>query len=72
MSEQESASSTYHVCQFSGQTDTFDFLTQICPKIDFGVGISKNLSANSGSAPPRDHVGKFSVKKNNFEVFDLN
>ena len=29
------------MCQFSGKTDNFDFSTQICPKMDFGVGISE-------------------------------
>ena len=30
------------VCQFSGKTDIFfTFLVQICPKINFGVGILK-------------------------------
>ena len=32
----------------------------------------KNLSADSRSAPPRDHVCQFSVKMNNFEFFGLN
>ena len=27
--------------QFSGKTDNFEFLAQIHPKLDFGVGISK-------------------------------
>ena len=32
----------------------------------------KNLSADSRSAPLRDHVCQFSVKMDNFEFFDLN
>ena len=37
----ESASPIYHERQFSGKTDIFEFLAQICPKKDFWVGASK-------------------------------
>ena len=39
--DSESASLRHYVHQFSDKTDNFDFLAQICPKMDFGVGISK-------------------------------
>ena len=42
MLEQESASSRYHVCQFSVETDNFTFLTQICPKRKLGFEIQKH------------------------------
>ena len=57
---------------FQTKWTTLTFLAQICPKIDFGVEISKNLSADSESAPPLYNVCSFSVKINNFEFFHLN
>ena len=56
---------------FQAKRTSLTFLTQICPKIDFGWNL-KNLTADSRSAPPRDHVCQFSVKMNNFELFNLN
>ena len=35
--DSESAIPKYHVCQLSGKTDNFDFLAQICQKMNFGV-----------------------------------
>ena len=48
------------------------FSAQICPKINFPVGISKNISPDPESAPPRYHVCQFSDKTDNFEFFGLN
>ena len=62
----------YHVCQFSGKTNNFDFFDPNLPKNGFWGWNFKNLSADSRSAPPRDHVCQFSVKMDNFEFFDLN
>ena len=31
----------YHVCQFSGKTDNFDFLGLSLPKMDLGLEIQK-------------------------------
>ena len=42
MLEQESASSRYHVCQFSVETDNFTFLAQICPERKLGFEIQKH------------------------------
>ena len=41
ISELESASSRYHMCHFSDKMDNFDFLAQICPKMDLGLQIQK-------------------------------
>ena len=63
---------------FQAKQTTLTFLAQIRPKIDLGLEIRfwgrnfKNLSADSRSAPPRDHACQFSVKINNFEFFDIN
>ena len=62
----------YPVCQFSGKMDNFDFFDRNLPKNGFWGWNFKNLSADSRSAPPRDHVYQFSVKMDNFESFDLN
>ena len=60
------------MCQFLGKTDNFDFYSPNLPKNRFGVRISKILSIDLESAPPRYHVCQFSVKMNNFELFGLN
>ena len=62
----------YHVCQFSGKANNFDFFDPNLPKNKFWGWDFKNLSADSRSAPSRDHVCQFSVKINNFEFFGLN
>ena len=41
MPEKESTSSRYLKCQFSCKSDNFDFLVQICPKIDLRLQIQK-------------------------------
>ena len=71
ISESESASLRYHVCQFSGKTNNFDFLDPNLPKNGFWGRKVKNLSLDLESAPPRHHF-QFSVKMDNFEVFNLN
>ena len=58
--------------QFSGKTDNFDFFNSNLPKNGFWGWNFKKLSADSRSAPPRDHVCYFSVKMCNFEFFGLN
>ena len=60
------------MCQFSGKTNNFDFFDPNLPKNGFWGRNSKNLSADSISAPPRDHVFQFSVKMDNFEFLGLN
>ena len=42
------------------------------PKNGFWGWNFKNLSADSRSAPPRDHACQFSVKMDNFEFFGIN
>ena len=41
MLEYKSASSKYHLCQFSVKMNNFDFLAQICPKRKLGFEIQK-------------------------------
>ena len=60
------------MCQFSGKTSNFDFLDSNLPKNEFWGRNFKNLRLYSISAPPRHHVGQFSVKMDNFEFFGLN
>ena len=62
----------YHVYQFSGKTNNFDFLGNKLPKNGFWGRNFKNLSLDSESTPPRYHVSQFSVKMDNFEFFGLN
>ena len=64
--------SRYHVCQFSGKTDNFDFFGPNLPKNEFWGRNFKNLSLNSESAPPIYYVCLFSVTIDNFEFFGLN
>ena len=70
--DSESASSRYHVCQFSGKTDNFDFFSPNLPENGFWSCNVKNLSPDSESPPPRYHVCQFSVKADNFKFFGLN
>ena len=51
------------MCQFSGETDSFDF---------FDPNMPKNSFWSWYLAPSRDQVCQFLVKMNNFEFFDLN
>ena len=60
------------MCQFSGETDSFDFFDPNMPKNSFWSRYFKNLNADSRLAPSRDQVCQFLVKMNNFEFFDLN
>ena len=60
------------MCQFSGKTENFDFSNLNLPKNEFWGWNFKNLSADSRSALPRDHVCLFSVKMDKFEFFGLN
>ena len=62
----------YHVYQFSGKTNNFDFLGPNLPKNEFWGRNFKNLSLDSESAPPIYHVCLFSVTIDNFEFFGLN
>ena len=57
------------MCPFSGKTDNFEFFDPNLPKNWFWGWNFKNLSADSRSAPSRDHVCQFSVKMDNFEFF---
>ena len=43
MSEKESTSLRYYVCQFPDKMYKFDFLAQICPKMELGLEIQKNV-----------------------------
>ena len=69
MLEWESASSRYHVCQFSGKTNKFDFFVPNLPRNGFWGHNFKNLSLDSESAPPIYHVCQFLFKMDNFEFF---
>ena len=71
MSKWESASSRYHVCQFSGKTNNFDFIGLNLLKYWLWGWSIKNLSLDLESALPRDHMCQFSVKMDNFEFFGL-
>ena len=57
---------------FQEKTDNFDFFGQNLPKNEFWSRNFKNLSPDSESAPPRYHECQFSVKMDDFELFDLN
>ena len=72
MSEEESTSSRYHVCQFGGKSDNLDFFGPNLPKNEFWGRNFKNLSSDLESAPPRYHACQFSGKTKNFEFFGLN
>ena len=72
MLERESESSSYHVWQFSGKTNNFDFVGSNFPKNRFWGQNFKNLRLDSQSTPPRYHVCQFSVKMDNSELFGLN
>ena len=54
------------------QKNNFDFFDPNLPQNGFWDWNFKNLSADSRSAPPRDHVCKFLIKMDNFEFFRLN
>ena len=58
--------------QFSDKTDDFKFLDPNLPKNGFWPRTFKNLSLDSESTPPIDHVCQFSVKMDNFRFFGLN
>ena len=60
------------MCQFSGETDNFNYFSSNLPKNEFWDRNFKNLSPDSESAPPRFLTWQFSVKTDNFEVFGLN
>ena len=64
--------SRYHVCQFSGKTDNFDFFGPNLTKNEFWGWIFKNLSPDSESSLPKYHVYWFSGKTDKFEFFALN
>ena len=40
-SDSESGPPRFHVCRFSGKMDSFHFLVQPYPKMNFEIGISK-------------------------------
>ena len=44
--DSESAPLRYHLCQFSGKTDSFDFFSQNLPKCGFRVGNSQSKCQN--------------------------
>ena len=68
----ESRPPRYHVCQFSGKTDNFDFFGLNLPKKGFRGPNFKILSLDSEPAPPLYHECQFSGKTNIFEFFGLN
>ena len=57
---------------FQAKRTTLTFSAQILPENGFWGRNFKNLGADSESAPPKDHVCQFSIKMDNFELFDLN
>ena len=60
------------MCQFSGKTDNFDFLSPNLPKNGFWGRNFKNLSLDSESASLRYYVHQFSDKTDNFEFLGPN
>ena len=60
------------MCQFSDKPNNFDFFDPSLPNIRFWGRNFKNLSADSRSAHPRDHMCQFSVKMDNFGFLGLN
>ena len=63
----ESTLPRYHVCQFSGKIDNFDFFGTNLAKNKFWGRNFENLSPDSQSAPLRYHVCQFSGKTDSFE-----
>ena len=55
----ESALPRYHMCQFSGKTNNFDFFSPNLARTEFWGLNFKNLSPDSESLPPRYHVCQF-------------
>ena len=54
---------------FQTKQTTLNFWAQICPKMNFGVRISKNLSLDSKSTPPIYHECQFSIRMENLWFF---
>ena len=67
MLEWESASSRYHVYQFSGKKNNFDFFGPNLPRNEFWGQNFENLSLES--APLIYHECQFLFKMDNFEFF---
>ena len=57
---------------FQAKRTALTFFNQNLSKYELWVRSFKNLSADSRSLPPRDHVCHISVKMDNFEFSDLN
>ena len=62
----------YHVCQFSGKTDNFNFFGPNLPKNGLWGWNFENLCPDLKLARPRYDVCQFSSKTDNFEFFGLN
>ena len=60
------------MCHLSGITNNFDFFDRNLSKNEYWGQNFENLSADSRSAPPRDHVCQFLVLMDNFECLGLN
>ena len=57
------------MCQFSDKKDNFEFLGLTLSKNGFWGRNFKSLSLDLESAPPKYHVGQFSIKMDNFYFF---
>ena len=68
----ESALPRYHVCEFPGKTNKFDFFSPNLPQNEFWRHNFKDLTLDSESAPPRCHVCQFSGKAGSFVFFRPN
>ena len=71
-SASESALPRYHMYQFSGKTDNFDFLSPNLPQKKFWGQNFQDISPDSESAPLRYHVCQFSDKTDIFHFFSPN
>ena len=68
MSEELSASSRYHVWQFSDKTDNFKFFAKNLPKNGFRVGNAGNQCRNKNQHPRHTICANFQEKKTTFRT----
>ena len=68
MSEKESVSSRYFVCQFSSKTKNFEFFVPNLPKNEFRVGNSENQCRNKNQHPRDTMFADFQAKQTTLTV----
>ena len=68
MSEELSASSRYHVWQFSDKTNNFKFFAKNLPKNGFRVGNAGNQCRNKNQHPRHTICANFQEKKTTFRT----